>query len=70
MKGKVLLHNGSEFIRSVTMIGDIEKVTWFHLGAKSHGLDSEVYSSDLANKLELAYEEACTAEFTPQPFFI
>lgn len=70
MKGKTLFYKGSEFIRTVTMIGDVEKITWFQVLPEAHGLETEIYNSDFANELELVYEENCTAEFTPQLFFI
>lgn len=74
MKEKFVTINGVEYLRSVEMLGDVEKITYFIFKKidEDDNLDEyyEVYDQNFANKLELAYEEACTAEFTPQPFFI
>ena len=56
------------------MLGDVEKITFFHVITtdEDNNLDYylEIYDLDFAYDLELAYEEMCTAEFTPQLFYI
>lgn len=65
MKGTTINYRGENYIREVSMIGDVEKVRWY--------LEKdfvEIYAQESLDILEDAYMETCMAEITPQPFYI
>ena len=81
MQGKIVTLKGNEYLRDVQHIAGegenrVEKITYFIVvDAKDdvkygHDLYYEIYDKDIIHDLEITYEEMCTAEFTPQPFFI
>lgn len=74
MQNKFVTIKGVEYIRQVEMIGDVEKITFYTITPtdEDSNLDilTEVYDKDFANELEFLYELQCTAEFTPQLFYI
>lgn len=81
MQGNLVTLKGNQYIRDVQHIaGDgenrIEKITYFVvIDTKEdekyrHDLYYELHDQDIIHDLELTYEKMCTAEFTPQPFFI
>jgi len=74
MLEKFVTINGVEYLRRVEMLGDVEKIIYFKFKKidEDDNLDEylEIYDQDFANELEFIYEQACTAEFTPQLFFI
>ncbi len=74
MLEKFVTINGVEYLRRVEMLGDVEKIIYFRFKKidEDDNLDEyhEVYDEEEADKLEFMYEQICTAEFTPQLFFI
>jgi len=74
MLEKFVTINGIEYLRRVEMLGDIEKIIYFEYKKidEDTNLDEyhEIYDEEEADELEFMYEKMCTAEFTPQLFFI
>jgi hypothetical protein len=74
MLEKFVTINGIEYLRRIEMLGDVEKITYFKFKKidEDDNLDEylEIYDSNIANELEIIYEKMCTAEFTPELFFI
>jgi hypothetical protein len=74
MLEKFVTINGIEYLRRVEMLGDIEKIIYFEYKKidEDTNLDEyhEIYDEEEADELEFIYEKMCTAEFTPQLFFI
>ncbi len=75
MQRNLVTINGETYNRQVELIGDVEKITYFHViktqeDYNFNDLYLEVYDQDFANELEFIFEQMCTAEFTPQLFFI
>lgn len=62
MKKKLMNYNGIEFRREVTLIGDVEKITWFNNQTSGY---SEIHDQVVLNHLEQAYEDILLAEITP-----
>jgi hypothetical protein len=55
---------GENYVRSVEMLGDVEKITWFkHF--KHNNSNEEIFDHDEMNTLEEAYESLLMAELIP-----
>lgn len=62
MKNKTINFKGETFLRESELIGDVEKVTWFH---KTNIGDKEIYTEDELNELEDFYTHMIIQEMTP-----
>jgi hypothetical protein len=81
MQGELVILKGNKYTRDAEHIAGegenrIEKITYFMvIDTKDdvkygHDLYMEIYDQDMIHDLEMEYEKLCTAEFTPQLFFI
>lgn len=81
MQGELVILKGNKYTRDVDHISGegenrVEKITYFMvIDAKDdekygHDLYMEIHDQDMIHDLEMEYEKLCTAEFTPQLFFI
>lgn len=65
MNGTTITHKGNNYTREVELLGDVEKVKWYH-----EPDFKEIYDQDEMFELENIYEGIILAEITPQVFFI
>lgn len=61
--------HGDTYKRHVEMLGDVEKITWF-IYLEAIDEEKEIWSQDMATRLEEEYEKICLAELIPQTFYI
>ena len=62
MQGQIISMNGKTYNRSIEMLGDVQKVTWF----ECYGItEQEIYDQEEMLKLEEQYEKVLSIIMTP-----
>ena len=63
MTKKILNFKGEKFLRESEMIGETEKITWFHQTSLG---DKEILTEDELNELEDSYMASILDQITPE----
>lgn len=62
MNDKLMTYNGIRFRRAVTLLGDVEKITWFNDQTSQY---SEIHNQVVLDVLEEAYMGTLLEAITP-----
>jgi len=63
MDGQIISMNGKMYNRSIEMLGDVQKVTWFECYGTL--IEQEIYDQEEMDRLEEQYENVLLSIITP-----